>query len=174
MHLKVLGLGLSKTGTTSLGLALECLGYRNYDCPDAISRLSGFDSATDSTAAMWWRHGKITADKYILTLRDIGEWLQSAKFHWSKNRRFYDAQKERSPALWEMRQYFYAGNDYDEDLFRKAYLLHEDEVIKKARPLLIYRLCDKAGWNPLCQFLGKPIPVAPFPHANRRSIKSDH
>ena len=24
----------------------------------------------------------------------------------------------------------------------------------------------KDGWEPLCRFLGKPVPNAPFPHAN--------
>jgi len=167
MHLKVLGLGLSKTGTTSLSLALECLGYRNHDCPGAISRLVGFDSATDSTPALWWRQGKITADKYIITLRGLDDWLRSVKSHWARNRHWYDAQRQKAPALWQMRQYFYGGNDYDEDIFRKAYLLHKKEVMQKANPLLVYYLCDGEGWEPLCKFLGKPIPEHPFPHANR-------
>lgn len=173
MHLKVLGLGLSKTGTTSLNLALECLGYRNYDCPGAISRLEGFDSATDSVPAMWWRKGQITADKYILTLRSLDDWLKSIKAHWAKHRDKYDAQKYKAPALWEMRQYFYASNDYDEAIFRQAYQSHKEEVLRKAKPLLVYYLCEGEGWGPLCNFLDRPIPDHPFPYANRTG-RPDH
>jgi hypothetical protein len=33
-----------------------------------------------------------------------------------------------------------------------------------AQRLLIYRVAD--GWEPLCGFLGVPVPDAPFPHDN--------
>lgn len=173
MHLKVLGLGLSKTGTTSLGLALEALGYRNYDCPGAISRLDGFDSATDCTPALWWRKGRITADKYIITLRSLDDWLKSIKAHWARNCHKFEGHRQKAPAMWEMRHYFYAGNDFDEDIFRKAYSLHKEEVLKNAKPLLVYYLCEGEGWEPLCEFLDKPIPDHPFPHVNRTG-RPDH
>ena len=31
--------------------------------------------------------------------------------------------------------------------------------------LLVYNIKD--GWEPLCEFLGKPIPAVPIPHDNR-------
>lgn len=32
--------------------------------------------------------------------------------------------------------------------------------------LLEYKLSD--GWEPLCEFLGKPVPDQPFPHLNEK------
>jgi hypothetical protein len=40
------------------------------------------------------------------------------------------------------------------------------DTIPAAR-LLVYD--PTTGWEPLCRFLGVPLPNAPFPHLNRRS-----
>jgi len=50
-----------------------------------------------------------------------------------------------------------------------TYRRHYAEVREAARPgqVLEYRLGD--GWEPLCEFLGKPIPDVPFPHKNERA-----
>ncbi len=47
-----------------------------------------------------------------------------------------------------------------------VYKRHNEEVrrvIPKAR-LLVFDPVQ--GWEPLCRFLGVPVPAAPFPHAN--------
>lgn len=47
-----------------------------------------------------------------------------------------------------------------------SYLAH-NETVKRVTPpdrLLLFSLAD--GWEPLCQFLGKPIPDVPFPIVN--------
>lgn len=46
--------------------------------------------------------------------------------------------------------------------------LHTDMVRKvvPADRLLVVNLGD--GWEPLCNFLGKPIPQEPYPQANER------
>jgi hypothetical protein len=31
----------------------------------------------------------------------------------------------------------------------------------------------RAGWEPLCEFLGKPVPKEPFPYANKGNDVSD-
>jgi hypothetical protein len=50
-----------------------------------------------------------------------------------------------------------------------TYNEHYAEVREAARPgqLLEYRLDD--GWEPLCEFLDKPIPDVAFPHKNDRA-----
>ena len=53
---------------------------------------------------------------------------------------------------------------------RHAYRQHYAEV-KAAVPkenLLEYEL--SMGWEPLCEFLGKPVPDVPFPHANEAQM----
>jgi len=48
----------------------------------------------------------------------------------------------------------------------QSYLKHNENVIQKvpADRLLIWNLKD--GWEPLCKFLGKPIPNIPIPKDN--------
>jgi hypothetical protein len=51
----------------------------------------------------------------------------------------------------------------------KAFVEHA-EAVKAAIPasrLLTYRVKD--GWEPLCAFLGCPVPDGPFPRTNDRS-----
>lgn len=45
----------------------------------------------------------------------------------------------------------------------------------KDRPddLLVVDFTQGAGWNELCEFLGHPVPDAPFPHANDKRQESD-
>ena len=53
------------------------------------------------------------------------------------------------------------------DILLSKYKAHNAAVkalVPKER-LLIYRIGD--GWEPICNFLGKPIPDVPFPHKNR-------
>jgi hypothetical protein len=116
---------------------------------------------------MWWRQGKITADKYILTTRSLESWLKSIRSHWARNGHKYHEHRIKAPALWEMRNYFYNGQVYDQSIFADAFIKHKNEVTAKANPLLVFNLCDGDGWEPLCGFLDKPIPDYPFPHVNR-------
>jgi hypothetical protein len=49
---------------------------------------------------------------------------------------------------------------------KAAYLAHNEEVKRVTPPerLLLFKLDQ--GWEPLCQFLGKPVPDVPFPRVN--------
>ncbi|KAK7977171.1 hypothetical protein PG988_004661 [Apiospora saccharicola] len=54
---------------------------------------------------------------------------------------------------------------------RDVYRRHYREIRRAARPgqVLEYALDD--GWEPLCEFLGKPVPDVPFPpHQRRRRV----
>jgi hypothetical protein len=52
------------------------------------------------------------------------------------------------------------------DAYIAQYLRHIDEVkaTVPAERLLVYSVTE--GWEPLCHFLGQPVPDKPFPHAN--------
>ncbi|KAK0937714.1 hypothetical protein LTR29_010715 [Friedmanniomyces endolithicus] len=51
-----------------------------------------------------------------------------------------------------------------------TYLAHNEHVkrVTPADRLLLFDLAD--GWEPLCKFLGKPIPDAPFPRVNETLV----
>ena len=52
-------------------------------------------------------------------------------------------------------------------LVTKAYREHNNYVLNKCpkEKLLVYRIGD--GWEPLCKFLGEPVPKVDFPWSNR-------
>lgn len=47
-------------------------------------------------------------------------------------------------------------------------LAHNEQVKRTVAPerLLVWKVTD--GWEPLCEFLGVPVPAEPLPHANDR------
>jgi hypothetical protein len=54
----------------------------------------------------------------------------------------------------------------DRDHFVEVYQRHVAEVIAAVGGdrLLVFRVNE--GWEPLCRFLGAPVPSTPFPHRN--------
>nr|XP_039273062.1 uncharacterized protein LOC120347221 [Styela clava] len=53
-----------------------------------------------------------------------------------------------------------------EQILKMKYRAHNAYVLQNAPPdkLLVFRVTE--GWEPLCKFLGIPIPDEPFPHKN--------
>lgn len=181
--MKIFGIGLSKTGTTSLAQALEILGYRVKDYPGieryragdvtSIDRtvIDGHDALTDTPIPSFFREldQAYPGSKFILTIRDTDSWLRSCK-------------KQFTPALAAKqneahRKLFldlYGTDVYDETKFLQGYRRHIDQVLEyfKDRPadLLVLDLTAGDGWHKLCAFLGKPVPDRPFPKANVTAI----
>jgi len=63
----------------------------------------------------------------------------------------------------EARNYYGINMDIKRSQYRKHNLYVKTHC--PADRLLIYKLGD--GWEPLCKFLGKPVPEKEFPHCNR-------
>jgi hypothetical protein len=180
----VFGIGLSKTGTTSLNDALEILGFRAEHLPpstrvDAQGKimlnwpwwLSKSDAATDlSVAAVFGELRMLFPNAYfIYTPRDLDKWLDSCRRHFTHDlaaRRV--AQKNFH--LMELSQAFYGSFLYDEALYRAAYERH-DQTVRAAfqgdPAFLEFDLISNADWAPLCNFLDRPIPDRPFPKSNK-------
>jgi hypothetical protein len=155
---------MPKTGTSSLRVALRRLGIRCLqDGPGtrrciednirnhrkALTPLADkFQAFTDSP--IWLPDVFCRLDreypgsKFVYTIRDTRDWVVSYMLRFGA----------------------------DPDVCMKAYQQHHRAVLHhfQGRPqdLLVYRLCDREGWQPLCQFLGRPIPRKRFPHINKR------
>lgn len=68
----------------------------------------------------------------------------------------------------------WTGGDWQNaDRIKEHYFAHNAHVraIVSAENLLEWEPSD--GWEPLCVFLGKPIPKGPFPHVNKGDTMSD-
>lgn len=57
---------------------------------------------------------------------------------------------------------------FTDGLRHRCFNKHNAEVKRTVPPeqLLVYNV--KQGWEPLCEFLGVPVPDEPFPHANEK------
>jgi len=192
MSLQVIGAGLGRTGTMSLKVALEQLGFRNCHHmievwanlpsigdwleaadgrPDWEKIFAGFQATVDYPGCHFWR--ELTAAypkaKVLLTVRDPNDWFESTQATvFSPHMR---GQMGDSPArtfvektVWNE----FGSNIDNRDYMVKAFERHTAEV-KRAIPkdrLLVFEVAQ--GWQPLCEFLGVPVPSKPFPRLNSR------
>jgi hypothetical protein len=170
--LKIFGIGLAKTGTTSLNAALRILGYSAIDYPLDLGGIDEHDAATDMPVAdkFEFLDQKYPRSKFIYTVRQQDEWLRSCKRHWSE---WHDNGRDMRPAVIELLRRLYGTVDFDANLFAEAYVRHETRVLSyfrdRADDLLILDICSKGdGWEPLCSFLGQEVPDGAFPHENKR------
>jgi len=173
---KIFVIGLSRTGTTSMCGALEFLGYRvlHYpDTKDVIHKtlagrfdwdvLDEYDAFADGAPAAFYREldKQCPGSKFILLTRDEEPWLKSCKM---KIKNKHTSAKE---SAWEhtfvyvLRACLYNRHYFDEVAFSRARRRHTEDVRRHFRKrkgdLLVMDI--KEGWEPLCEFLGVPIPL---------------
>ncbi len=175
----IFGIGLSKTGTHSLTRALELLGLRAIHYPDPAGMvagrfrevLAGYDAATDISVSACFREldRAFPGSRFILTLREIDQWIESVADH-RRRRDHLPIAPDCPKAI--IRERVYGVRTFDEEAFRRAYARHRREVRDyfACRPddLLEIDLCAAPSWDRLCAFLGRPVPDIPFPHLNAR------
>jgi hypothetical protein len=186
---KIFGIGLSRTGTKSLTLALNMLGFKVAHYPDDeitlkelmagkynFSLLKDFDGITDITVAPYYAQlDKLFPDsKFILTVRDKQSWLRSVAAHFGKPVFEGTPSNENTMLLRRLlRVAVYGSYSFNEERFSYVYELHYKNVIEyfKGRPesLLVINICEGEGWNKLCPFLKAPILDKHFPFMSRKS-----
>lgn len=177
--MKIFGIGLSKTGTTSLAGALEILGYHTRDYPGLTSyepgKLTSIDAdvleqheaLTDTPIPSFYREldQHYPGAKFVLTVRDMDAWLLSCKKQFTA--KLADKQNEAHNRLFVD---LYGTAVFDEQLFRRGYHRFVDGVLEyfAQRPsdLLVLDVAAGQGWHELCPFLGKPVPEITFPKSN--------
>jgi hypothetical protein len=174
--MKVVGVGLGKSGTTTLAQCLQHLGYRhrsfNRDIYDAYARgdmkailsvVEKYDSFDDHPWPELYREidARYPGSKFVLTVRkDPETWLRSLE---TKTMRRVERTR-----VWHI--YGMQKGEFDVDKARQHYLRHNDEVRAyfKDRPNDFLEICWERGdgWEKLAPFLGKPVPQEPIPRAN--------
>lgn len=182
---KVFGLGLSKTGTSSLTDALNLLGIRSAHYPhDArtlcelragryrLSILEEFQGVTDIPVAPFYAQldRAFPNSRFILTVRERAAWLRSCEVHW----RLMDEWLDNFPDFKRFHEFActaaYGTLKFDRERFARAYEEHErgvrDYFRERPGDLLVLDICGGNGWEELCTFLDMDAPPAPFPHAN--------
>lgn len=190
MTLQVIGAGLGRTGTMSLKLALEQLGLGRchhmmevFAAPQTIDTwrraglgetvdwdalFEGFGAAVDWPAAEFYDQlaVKYPDAKIILTTREAEGWFKS-----TQATIFADTVASGGPpGFGEMIAAVvgskFDGRLHDRDHCIAVYEAHNARVRASipADRLLEYQ--SGQGWEPLCAFLGVPVPDAPYPKVN--------
>lgn len=193
MPLKVIGAGYGRTGTMSLKLALEQLGLGPcFHMSEAIASpacipgwveaangrpnwdalFGGYASTVDHPSCVFYRElsAAYPDAKIVLTVRDPHDWFDSTQatvFSPKMRGRVADPlfKEFLTKTVWGL---FGAGID-EREFMVAAFERHTAEV-KRAIPaerLLVFEVAQ--GWDPLCEFLGVPVPAAPFPRVNSRA-----
>jgi hypothetical protein len=188
---KVFGIGLSKTATSSLTVALRHLGYRTLHWTHGGQKILGWpeyfyaDAATDTVCCAQFEslYHSFQESKFIYTIRNLSDWKNSIINHfgiehpkefrarWGKED-FWDNQSGW-PAYNAMRRIqvhecLYAQYDTWEDAYQ-AYDSRVREFFndKPDDRLLIMDITRGDGWDTLCRFLGHPSPNKAFPHVGK-------
>ncbi|KAJ4420400.1 hypothetical protein N0V82_004389 [Gnomoniopsis sp. IMI 355080] len=124
--------------------------------------------------------------KVVLVERDLDKWFKSFSttimvVQWPNfglrcllNLMHYKFGRLMDPYIRLSRAVWLANSKEEQATTAKEiYKAHYAEVRAKANPgqLLEYKLGD--GWEPLCEFLGKPVPDMPFPNVNDSAMFHD-
>ena len=176
---RVFGVGLIKTGTSSLRTALETLGFtalhggplevmatvqRAIDEGEPMLKYldpeyDAFADVFGVTHYFYLADAQYPGSKFILTVRNLEDWLDSRRRHVLKNQEMKEAGTYRGDLL-----------DVDVDGWVTEYRRHEAVVrgyfARRPDDLLVFNVTGGDGWGPLCRFLGRDLPDAPFPWEN--------
>ena len=192
MALKVVGSGLGRTGTKSMQTALNMLGVgpchhmvevfahpesiplwieAGAGRPDWDAIFAGYGAMVDYPGSRYWRElaAHYPDAKVLHTVRDPDKWFDSTQATIFAPGSPVDSREGPMAAFFAS----FAGEiiphlhdrAYMTDHFRR----HTEAVIAAIPPerLLVYEAGQ--GWEPLCAFLGVPIPEAPYPSENSRA-----
>ena len=196
MSIKVLGAGFGRTGTKSLKVALEILGfgpcYHMYEVTrdqvniwkEAIDgeQINWSDLFKKYQSAVDWPTISFTYQllkeyphaKVILTLRDPEDWFESASSTIfaamviaDKNPNIIGRQIT-DMARHLILENVFSGRYDDKEYCIEVYNQHVQQIVGLVPPdkLLKYHISD--GWQPLCEFLSVPVPCNTFPKENDR------
>jgi hypothetical protein len=152
---------------------------------DAV--LGGYQATVDWPAAAYWRElAEYYPDaKVVLTVRDPERWYESmretilSRAHRKpglRNRLFLTMIRLRDSDMYgfvrmtnaTVSDKAFGGRTTEKEPLIQAFHDHVREVRETipAERLLVYEV--KEGWEPLCAFLGVPVPDEPFPRLNDR------
>jgi hypothetical protein len=160
----IFGVGLNKTGTTSICRALELLGWaprHNSEANELSARSwrwpGGVNAFLDGPLHRHqWRLAEGFRDAmFIQTIRPQDDWINSRVIHVLHNRLRNDGDPwtEIDTASWAREWQDWRT---EAERFRARY----------RRRVLLWDVTDAPHWGPICDFLNLPAPDVPFPHEN--------
>ena len=179
---KVFVIGFHKTGTTSLGKALQILGYkvcgslkegynyRKYNDPktyiweQAKDLLPIYEAFQDTPWFLFYKElYEMHPDAYfILTIRPEEKWLRSVQKHFgNKKFKYHDLIYDTSDSMSNGSHYI------------AKYKKHNEEVVAffQGNPRFKILHVEDVEWKEIGDFLGIDPPKTKFPHANKAGYR---
>ena len=204
MALALVGAGFGRTGTNSLKLALEELGFgpchhmfevrdnpdqlpywqaaARGEMPDWDAVFADYRACVDWPAARYWR--EIAAHypdaKVLLSVRPADKWIKSV------HSTIYPAMLDRSdriPVATRARrdmayeiigEQTFGGRMGDAEHAMAVFRAHTDEVRAVIAPERLLVYDVAEGWEALCDFLEVAVPGTPFPRINSAAEFQQH
>ncbi|KAJ7485540.1 hypothetical protein FB451DRAFT_1230196 [Mycena latifolia] len=212
--MQVLGLGLSRTGTASLKIALETLGYVETNHGRMVGNASPavqdmwieaikakyYGKGTPYGRAEWdrllgeypavtdWPHTLFAEDliaaypeaKVVLTTRNVDSWWKSFEAtivegvkltYLGRLQEWFDPVYGKKQYLWRLSIPAVLGTGagvehMTEDSAKARFIAYCEEIRRLVPKDRLLEFNVKEGWVPLAGFLGKEVPVTPFPRVN--------
>ena len=196
MALQVIGAGFGRTGTLSLKVALEKLGFSKcyhmmevFANDNHVSRwreagrgepidwdalFTGYQAAVDWPSCNFWEAqlAQFPEAKVLLSERDPERWYKSVMstiypFSLAGRKAQDPAVRARVEMAFEVIwDALFEGRMDDKEHVIGVYLAHNERV-KQLVPADKLLVFDPAqGWEPLCTFLDSDVPEEPFPRVN--------
>ena len=196
MALDVIGAGFGRTGTLSLKLALEKLGFDKcyhmmevFGHPEHVpvwaaahrgepvdweKLYEGYRATVDwPSCNLWETHAKLYPNaKVILSLRDPVAWHTSVMntiYRSSSALRDSDDPNIRRMGEWAndvVWKYVFDGRVEDRAHAIAVYNAHNEHVKATVPKSRLLVFEASQGWEPLCRFLGVSVPDEPYPRVN--------
>lgn len=175
---KIVGIGLPKTGTKSLGEALKRLGYRVRSADLSLTeaaafgmdislpgRVEGYDAFEDIPWSLLYQEidALCPGSRFVFTYRRPETWLRSYRAMMAR---------DDSPAARHLRSFIFGhpAPMLTDRIMLARYYRHWEDVCSyfaDRRDALIYLPLESPDkWRCLCEFLGHDVPDAPWPHLN--------
>jgi tetratricopeptide (TPR) repeat protein len=184
---RVFGIGLARTGTTSLSAALAILGFATVDWTNRLTcelmsddDLYLFDAFTDTPCCLAFERNfyMFPNAKFIYTRRDPTDWEKSFTGHvksiYSVSSFAEHRTKMREGAFRHGRAFisqtlalFLNYDNYAEAFHTYDHRVRRFFADKPKERFLEFDIFAGDGWHQLCEFLGRDVPSTPFPWRNR-------
>jgi hypothetical protein len=182
---RIFGIGMPKTGTTSLHVALKHLGidsahwtgpwwakkvWEEMQTGRSVT-LEKHQALSDLPFTMLFREldKAYPGSKFILTTRDEERWVRSTRNHWDYKVNPWRASWDGDCFSHRMHNLFYGRKSFDAETMLARYRQHNAEVLEyfkhRQKDLLVMDMDCGAGWKELCTFLKSRVPNAPYPRA---------
>lgn len=196
MALDIIGPGFGRTGTNSLKIALEHLGFgpthhmfevrdnphlltpwqaaARGEAMDFDAAFDGYRSQVDWPGARYWREmsSYYPNARVILTVRDPDDWFDSVQatiVQFMAGRGTYPDPHPNAVAEMAQElivQQIFGGSLTDRRHAIQVFSDHIAEVKATIPPRRLLVFDVQEGWEPLCTFLGVDIPGISFPKLN--------